>query len=553
LKSSGRARRRVGLVNGALAAGGDRSPASRAPRSKGDDILMLASASKPRHVEIMDTTLRDGEQTEGVSMIAEEKLAIARALIETLRVDRIEVASARVSSGELATVQKICRWAKSAKMLDRVEILGFTDGKRSVDWAVEAGCKTINLLTKGSRKHCQTQLGKTLEEHLADIEKTVRAGLAKGLAFNVYLEDWSGGMLDSPDYVWAMLDRLVTLPFRRLMLPDTLGILEPAQVADMVGQVVRRHPKARIDFHAHNDYGLATANCLAALQAGARGLHVTINGLGERAGNAPLDEVVVAVHDFANYRTRVIEKNLQEVSRLTEAFTGKRIAWNKPITGEGVFTQTAGIHADGDKKGGLYENRLTPQRFRRQRSYAMGKLMGKASLDLNLAKLGIQLDAEQKTELYRRIVSLADAKKVVTTEDLPFMISDMLQTRQWRFLEIKDFMISTNHGLSPVATVLVRFGGQDYQVTASGDGGFDAFMKALRSLEKPMGFKLPKLVDYTVRIPPGGRSDALVETTIHWEGGLKTRGVNSDQLVAAIEAATRMMNVVAAQVARARG
>jgi D-citramalate synthase len=310
---------------------------------------------------------------------------------------------------------------------------------------------------------------------------------------------------------------------------------------------VERYPETQFDFHAHNDYGLATANCLEALRAGARALHTTINGLGERTGNASLDEVVVAAHDFTEFRCGVAEHALVEVSRLTEIYTGKRIAWNKPVTGEGVFTQTAGIHADGDKKGKLYESRLTPQRFRRQRSYAMGKLMGKASLDFNLDRLGIALTADQKAALLKRIVELADAKKVVTGDDLPFIVSDLLQSPEWRYFEVRDFMVSTNRGLRPVATILVSLRGREMQANADGDGGFDAFMRALRTLEKAMGFKIPKLMDYGVRIPPGGRSDALVETTIQWEGGIKTRGVNSDQLVAAIEAVTHMVNIVAAR------
>jgi D-citramalate synthase len=510
-------------------------------------------ARKPkthRQFEVMDTTLRDGEQTEGVSIIAEEKLAIARALLESLKVDRIEVASARVSEGEQQTLRGICSWAEKAKRIEQVEILSFVDHKLSVDWAASAGCRVLNLLTKGSRKHCETQLRKTQAEHLEDIGKTVRYGVSKGIAFNVYLEDWSGGMLHSRDYVWAMLEGLIELPFKRIMLPDTLGLLEPAQVGDFIAMIVGKYPEIWFDFHAHNDYGLATANCLAALRAGARALHTTINGLGERTGNAPLDEIVVAAHDFSEFRCGVVEKNLVEVSRLTEVFTGKRIAWNKPITGEGVFTQTAGIHADGDKKGRLYESRLTPARFRRQRSYAMGKLMGKASLEFNLAKMGVELSPEQKSELLTRIVELADGKKVVTADDLPFIISDMLQSPEWRFFEVKDFMIATNRGLRPVATLLVNFNGEDYQATASGDGGFDAFMKALRTLEKPLGFRIPLLTDYTVRIPPGGKSDALVETTIFWEGGVKTRGVHSDQMAAAIEAVTHLMNIVAAKAAK---
>ncbi len=505
-----------------------------------------------RQFEVMDTTLRDGEQTEGVSILAEEKLAIARALLETLKVDRIEVASARVSDGEHATLRSICDWARRAGMLERIEVLGFVDHKASVDWVEAAGGRVINLLTKGSRKHCEKQLGKKCAEHLADIERTVRYGASRGVEFNVYLEDWSGGMLDSPDHVHAMIDGLRQLPFRRIMLPDTLGLLQPLQVYDFIASLVARYPGQWFDFHGHNDYGLATANCMAALRAGVRALHVTINGLGERAGNSPLDEVVVAARDFYGMRSSIVEKRLAEVGRLTEVFTGKRIAWNKPITGEDVFTQTAGIHADGDKKGSLYVSRLTPDRFGRKRTYAMGKLMGKASLDFNLAKLGIELTADQKKLLLDKIVGLADMKKTITAEDLPFIISDVLEAPEERVFEIKDFMVVSNKGLRPAASILARYRDKEFQATATGDGGYDAFVKALRTLEGTLGFALPRLIDYTVRIPPGGKTDALVETTILWEGGIKTRGVNSDQLVAAIEATSHAMNIVALASERGR-
>ena len=512
-----------------------RSNKSKPPRAKGRTVPF----------EIMDTTLRDGEQTEGVAILGEEKMAIARALLEGVRVDRIEIASARVSEGEHGTVKLICNWARRNKLLDRVEVLGFVDHKLSVDWARSAGCRVINLLTKGSLKHCETQLRKSPDQHLADIEQTVRHGLSRKIRFNVYLEDWSSGMLDSRDYVYKMVDAYARMGFDRIMLPDTLGLLEPAQVSECVGDLVARHPEVHFDFHAHNDYGLATANSLAGLRAGARGLHSTINGLGERTGNAPLDEMVVAARDFTHFRCRVDEKKLAEVSHLTQVFTGKRIAWNKPISGENVFTQTAGIHADGDSKGRLYYSRLTPERFSRDRTYAMGKLMGKASLNYNLGKLNLDLTPEQKKMVGDRVIELADAKKVVTAEDLPYIIADVLQTPEARVFEVLDFMISTNKGLRPVASVLVNYRGQTHQAAAHGDGGYDAFVKALRSLEKELGFKIPRLVDYSVHIPPGGKTDALVETTIVWEGGMKTRGVNPDQLVAAIEATSNLVNMLA--------
>ncbi len=351
-------------------------------------------------------------------------------------------------------------------------------------------------------------------------------------------------MLHAPDHVTARLDALQAMPFRRIMLPDTLGLLAPGQVERFIGRLVAQYPKLWFDFHAHNDYGLATANCLAALKAGVRSVHCTINGLGERAGNAPLDEVVVAARDFLDMRCRVNEKRLADVARLTAVFTGKRVAWNKPIVGEDVFTQTAGIHADGDKKGELYVSRLTPDRFGRKRSYALGKLMGKASLEFNLAKLGIKLGPEQKKLLLRASSSWPTPKK--SSRRGP-AVHHLGRSRRPRRTRLRDQGLHDRQqpGLRPAASILVRCHGREYQATATGDGGYDAFFKALRTLEKDLGFKLPHLVDYAVRIPPGGKTDALVETTITWEGGLKTRGVNSDQLTAAIDATSHAMNIIA--------
>jgi D-citramalate synthase len=503
------------------------------------------AGNRPRRIEIMDTTLRDGEQAEGISMMPEEKRTIARRLLEAVKVDRIEVASARVSEGERRAVRTIVDFVESKGMTDRVEILGFVDVNRSVDWAKSVGINVINLLTKGSLHHCREQLRKTHQQHLDDIRRTVEYGSKHGITFNVYLEDWSGGMLGSVDYVLEHVQALTDLRVRRIMLADTLGILAPAQVREMVGQVLGAFPGQHFDYHGHNDYGLATANTLEAAAAGVQGVHVTVNGMGERAGNTALDEVVVALRDHANVRTGVDERALTDVGKLVEVFSGRRVPANKPITGENVFTQAAGIHADGDMKGHLYESRLTPARFGQHRTYAMGKLMGKASLDFNLQRLDITLTPEQKQQLLTRIVELGDQKKSVTSSDLPFLISEILQAPELRVFEVKDYSVVSNRGLRPTATMLVRFRDKEIHATGSGDGGYNAFMIALKSIEKQLGFALPKLLDYEVRIPPGGQTDALVETTIKWEGGMKTRGVHSDQLAAAIQATEHALNMIA--------
>ncbi len=495
-------------------------------------------------IEIMDTTLRDGEQTQGVSILPEEKLTIARTLLDRVNVDRIEIASARVSEGEKRAVTMITGWAHENGYADRVEMLGFCDKSKSADWIGEAGGKVINLLTKGSYKHLTQQLRTTPDEPLTDIAATVEYCEKHGITANCYPEDWSGGLFEDEDYASWLIGELVKLPIKRIMLPDTLGRLSPDQTFRAVAEIVEKYPDTHFDFHPHNDYGLATANSLAAASAGARGVHITTNGLGERAGNAPLDEVAVGLHDIAGFQTNVKESELVSVSKMVEVFSGRRIAANKPISGQAVFTQTAGIHADGDKKGNLYVTKLTPERFKRTRTYALGKHSGKASLDMNLQKLGLDLTPEQKQLVLEKIIDLGDKKQNITADDLPFIIADVLKTPTDQVLTIEDCVIVTAHNLHPSAAVKVIFKGREYEESASGDGGYDAFMKALRSICNKIKVPIPKLLDYVVHIPPGGRTDALVETTITWEDGLVTRGVHSDQIKAAVTATEKMLNIV---------
>ncbi|MBR1402384.1 MAG: hypothetical protein IJ562_12540 [Prevotella sp.] len=306
-------------------------------------------------IEIMDCTLRDGEQTSGVSFLPHEKLMIARVLLHDVNVDRIEVASARVSDGEKDAVSMICRYAEQHGMLSRVEVLGFVDGGLSVNWIAEAGCKVVNLLAKGSEKHCNAQLNKSVDSHIADILECVRKAEEKGMVVNLYLEDWSNGMKDSPEYVYSMLDVLTKTSIRRFMLPDTLGI-----VSD------------------------------------------------------------VLKHD-------VPEEKIKLVS----------------------------------------------------------------------------------------------------------------------------YMVSTAYGLKPLASIKVEIGGRQYEADSTGDGQYDAFVKALRKIYKDnLGRTFPILANYAVSIPPGGRTDALVQTVITWHNGdklIRTRGLDADQTEAAIKATIKMLNIFETQ------
>ena len=503
-------------------------------------------------IEVMDTTLRDGEQMKDLSYTSAEKLTISKMLLEEVKVDRIEIASARVSAGEKETVLKTMEWALSHEYGDRIEILGFTDHTKSVDWMEDTGCRVMNILAKGALSHVQMQLKKTPEEHFKDILATVEYAEKKSISCNIYLEVWSNGMLESPDYVYDMIDALKDSPIKRFMLPDTLGLFCPQQVTSFITDFILRYPHLHFDFHAHNDYGLGTANTLAAVRAGVHGIHCTVNGMGERAGNTALDETIVCIHDFLKMKTNVDETKLCNISETVEVFSGKRIPFHKPVVGLNVFTQTAGIHADGDKKGNLYANPLLPERFNRKRHYALGKLSGKSNLEYNLKELGIELTKDQQKKILERIIELGDKKAIITQEDLPYIISDVLERPEQKKYIIDSCIIVSGKGLKSIATVKLIYKAQEnasetvFEETGQGDGGYDAFMDAIKKITKQIKIALPELIDYRVTIPPGGKTDALVQCSISWRNHKTyvTKGVHSDQVLAAVEATEKMLNLL---------
>jgi D-citramalate synthase len=391
-------------------------------------------------------------------------------------------------------------------------------------------------------------LRKTPEQHVSDIKDILKKAECRNMEVNIYLEDWSNGMVHSEEYVFYLLDSLKDENIQRFMLPDTLGILNPEQTFNFCKKVIDWYPSLHFDFHAHNDYDLAVDNVFSAVKAGIKGIHTTINGLGERAGNAPLSSVIGVLRDLTKTETGINEFEITKASKIVETFSGIRIPVNKPLIGENVFTQTSGVHADGDSKDHLYYNSLLPERFGRKRKYALGKQSGKATIRKNLEEFGLFLNPESLTKVTQRVIELGDKKENMTTEDLPFIIADVLGNEQINYkIFIKNYSLSLSYGLKPFASVLIEIDGNLYQETSSGDGQYDAFMKALRVIYDKLGKQFPVLTDYQVSIPPGGKTDAFVETVITWEYDgkeFKTRGFDADQTESAIKATERMLNII---------
>ena len=503
-----------------------------------------------KKIEVMDTTLRDGEQTSGMSFSESEKLTITKLLIKELNVDRIEVASARVSAGEFNAVKSIIKWANNNDFINKIEVLSFIDNGVSIDWLKKCGVKVQNILAKGSLNHLKHQLRKTKENHFDDVKEIIEQGDKHNISSNIYLEDWSNGMKNSIDYVFEFIQMLSKTSVRRIMLPDTLGILNPQMTFSYINDLCSEFPNLHFDFHGHNDYDLSVANTLEAIKAGCNGIHSTINGMGERAGNTPLASIIAANNDFLkNYKININEKNLYNVSKLVSTFSGFRIPPNKPIIGENVFTQTAGIHADGDTKNNLYYNELLPERFGRKRKYALGKTSGKANIKKNIENLGLNLSDDEIKKVTVRVIELGDKKEKVSADDLPYIISDVLKTdHQKKKITIRSFYLKHKKNNKPAAKIEVDFHGTIYKENGTGDGQFDAFISAIKTLYKKIDLKLPLLIDYSVTIPPGSNSDALCETFITWKKSdnkeFITRGLDSDQTVSAIKATEKMLNVI---------
>ena len=396
-----------------------------------------------KNIEVMDTTLRDGEQTSGMSFSASEKLTITKLLINELNIDRIEVASARVSSGEFDAVKSIMKWSKKNNLIERVEVLTFIDNGISIDWLKKCGGKVQNILAKGSVNHLKYQLRKSKNDHFNDIQKMIELADKNEISSNIYLEDWSNGMKSSPDYIYEFIKILSRTSIKRIMLPDTLGVLNPTMTYSYINSLCNEFPDLHFDFHGHNDYDLSVANTLEAIKAGCDGIHSTINGMGERAGNTPLASIIAANNDFLkDFNIEINEKNLYNVSKLVSTFSGFRIPPNKPVIGENVFTQTAGIHADGDSKNNLYHNELIPERFGRKRKYALGKTSGKANIKKNIENLGLNLSDDEVKKVTARVIELGDKKEKVSADDLPYIISDVLKTDNFKNkIQIKSYYL----------------------------------------------------------------------------------------------------------------
>ena len=476
----------------------------------------VGSRIAPGRVRIFDTTLRDGEQAPGAGLTAAEKLEVARALAR-LNVDVIEAGFPASSPGDFEAVNRI---AKETKGVAIAALVRCRDGdpQRAVEAIRVAERPHLHVFIATSDIHLKHKLRMTREEALAAAVQWVRYGrqaLGRDAEVEFSAEDASR---TDPEFLLRVYEAVVDAGATTVNIPDTVGYAIPAEFGALVGRVVERVGSgAVVSVHCHNDLGLATANTLAAVQAGARQVEVTINGLGERAGNASLEEVVMALRtrptQFAGLASRVQTEQIMNASRLVSYLTGFVVQPNKAIVGANAFAHESGIHQDGVIKNPLTYEIMTPQSVGLAGStLSIGKLSGRRGLQSKLRELGFELEGEALDAVYRQAIALADAKKEVTDADLLAIVGQRA-TEVIDGIALEGWSVTSSHGGRSTGGVTLRVGEERRQAEASGNGPVDALYRAVdEALEPIVGWRLV-LDEYEIRAVTAGE-DAQGNTLV---------------------------------------
>ena len=495
-------------------------------------------------IYILDTTLRDGEQAAGAAMTFEEKLEVAKQL-ERLGVDIIEAGFAASSPGDFAAVQRIAQEVRTPIVASLARA-----HPGDVDAAIEAtkGARhpRVHVFLSSSDIHVMHQLRKDREEVMnMAVEAVARA--------RKQCEDVEFSPMDAtrtdPEYLYTLLKATIDAGATTINIPDTVGYAIPEEFARLIQSVQENVPnihKARLSVHCHNDLGLAVSNTLAAVQAGVRQVEGCINGIGERAGNAALEEVIMALHtrrDYFNIALDVDTTQIHAASRLVSDVTGFAVQKNKAVVGLNAFRHASGIHQDGVLKERTTYEIMDPRSVGLPgNSLVLGKLSGRAGLRARLEELGYALSKEELDQAFEAFKELADKKREVTDRDLEALMGERRRVEEEAVsYELQDVQVETGIGRTPQATV--RMTGQKGLVqeqTATGNGPVDAVCKAIAHI---MGVS-PELDEYSVRSITEGL-DAVGDVTVRlkYEGHLYTgRGVDTDILVASAKAYTNALN-----------
>ena len=501
---------------------------------------VAAPSADPRSVDrdriiIFDTTLRDGEQSPGASMTVAEKLRIAEVL-EQMGVDVIEAGFAIASEGDFRAVNQIAKKIKGSVVCSLARA-GRADIDRAAEALEPAARKRIHTFIATSPLHMRVKLQMTPEQvHEAVIDSVTRA--------RRYCDDveWSceDGSRSEHDFLCRCIESAIAAGATTINIPDTVGYAYPEEFADLIRMIRNRVPnidQAVLSVHCHNDLGLGVANSLRAVEAGARQVECTINGIGERAGNAAMEEIVMALrtrHDLLPYSTRIVTQHITRASRLVSAITGFAVQPNKAIVGANAFAHEAGIHQDGMlKDAGTYEIMRPEDVGLIRSSLIMGKHSGRHAFRKKLAELGYELGDNALMEAFARFKALADKKKEIFDEDLIALVDDEIQASDQH---IKVLELDVHCGSRPksLAAITLEIGGERREAQAQGDGPVDATFNAIKQLVPHSA----KLALFQIHAVTEG-TDAQAEVTVRLEEGGKTvngQGAETDTILASARA-----------------
>lgn len=502
-------------------------------------------------VIIFDTTLRDGEQSPGASMTREEKLRIARAL-EKLRVDVIEAGFAIASPGDFEAVKSIADTIKDSRICSLARAVD-ADIDRAAEALANANAGRIHTFIATSPIHMEYKLRLQPDQV---IEQAVRAiKRARNLCEDVEFSCEDGGRSEI-DFLCRIIEQAIDAGARTINIPDTVGYAIPHQFAETIRQIIERVPnadKAIFSVHCHNDLGLAVANSLAAVTAGARQVECTINGLGERAGNAALEEIVMALRtrqDVFQVDTGIVTEHILSTSRLVSSITGFPVQPNKAIVGANAFAHESGIHQDGVlKHRETYEIMSAQSVGWHANKLSLGKLSGRNAFRTRLQELGIELaDQDELNAAFARFKELADKKHEIFDEDLQALVSDSITDVPER-MRLSYLDVTSRTGETPVAKISVEVDGVERQASASGSGPVDAAFRALEEIAHSGA----SLQLYSVNaITEGTDSQGEVTVRLEKDGRIVNgNGADTDIVIASAKAYINALNLMHAGAHRA--
>jgi 2-isopropylmalate synthase len=482
-----------------------------------------------KYVRIFDTTLRDGEQTPGVSLTPEEKLAIAKQLTR-LGVDAIEAGFPISSEGEAAGVRLVAKDSLSSEIYALARA-----NPQDIDAALQCDVGYVHVFIATSDLHLKHKLKLTREQVIEKAVHAVSYAKDHGLTVEFSAED---ATRSDPEYLGQVLGSVCKAGVDRINIPDTVGATSPEKMRRIV-DLVKQHVDKPISVHCHDDFGLAVANSLAGIEAGAAQAHVTVNGIGERAGNASLEELVMALHQLADMKTRIDTSLLYETSRMVAKIMGVIVQPNKAIVGDNAFGHESGIHTHGiGSEASTYEP-FDPAIVGRKRWFQAGKHAGAHGIAAQLAEMGFLPNPEELSQIVTKVKDLADKGKTVTDTDLSAIAETVISTLTpgTNPVSLNDFAVMTGIGVVPTASVRIKINGTEYIASETGVGPIDSAMKAIQKLTDPLVHV--RLKEFRLDAITGG-SDALAEAVVKVEDDdgitVSARTTGEDVVRASVEA-----------------